>query len=631
MVMPESVLCYDIETATNGASFQELEKHKLRFFGAYSYLDKKYYLLDHSQKKEIKELISRHKFVVGFNNKYYDNPILEQEGIKFNYKIVIDLLKIIGDRESSIKWKNSILAYQLRDLSLNTITRTLKLVDDSTAKGELDYEILNKETFTKEEYKDIKKYTIRDIEITKKLWEWCFNWFDSWGHLLSQKDQNNLVHIHCAPSVYSYKVICRKAGIRETYSMRKERNEFREGGYVAYPAVESLEGNIYCMDFASLYPHIMIQCNLFGRNKTDVVGWNGYDCKGNYDLTNMHKISKALHEIYKERNTLKKAKDPREYGLKIAMNTIYGLLRNSSFKAVYDDTAGNDVCLIAQNWIKLARQKFKDAGYFVFYTDTDSVYLEDKENNKEKLLQITKEIIDEIKSKVPFPVDTFDMDIDYEIDFISFFKGKVKSDEDDGELDKEDRKNKELGLLKKNYLFSYKKEDVHDIYIKNLGIVKRSNTPLSKKIFWEKMKPMILENHNCKFSNELIKEWVKEYINSDMELFTRRFTVKSRDSYKVEGCIQVQIYDYIPEGQTNNLGHGTYFMVPNKKLGVGKSFKRYCLLEEYQRNLNYDDLYLDVVMKELSYFNENYIPVMNSNRKAKIIKFEDTLMQKELW
>ena len=195
-MMPENVLIYDIETATHGASFQELDKHELRFFGAYSYLDKKHYLFDHHQKKEIKMLISRHKFVVGYNNKHYDNIILEQEGIRFNYKIVIDLLKVIDQRQMSIKWKDSILGYHLRDLSLDTVTRTLNLVDDSTAKGDLDYTILNKEDFTNDEMHNIREYTIRDIDITAKLWEWCFDWFDSWGHSLNEKDQKNLVHIH---------------------------------------------------------------------------------------------------------------------------------------------------------------------------------------------------------------------------------------------------------------------------------------------------------------------------------------------------------------------------------------------------------------------------------------------------
>jgi DNA polymerase elongation subunit (family B) len=627
-MIPESCLIYDIETATNGASFQELDKHKLRFFGAYSYLDNKYYLFNHHQKEEIKELIAKHKFVIGFNNKYYDDPILEHEGVHFDYKTIIDLKKIITQRQMSIKWKNSVLAYHLKDESLNTITRTLELVDNLTAKGDIDYNVLNKEEFTKEELKEIEKYTIRDIEITKKLWEWCFNWFDSWGHLLSKSDQDKLVHIHCSPSVYSYKVICKKAGLKEEYSNLKDKNRFTEGGYVAYPAIEALKGNIFCMDFASLYPHIYIQCNIFGRQKEK--GWQGFDCKGFYNTKEMHKISKALHEMYKERKALKKAKDPREYGLKIALNVSYGLLRSSLFKSVYDDIAGNDVCLIGQNWIKLARQRFKEAGYFVFYTDTDSVYIEDKENNKNKLLEITKQIVEEIKSQVPFPVDTFDMDIDYEIDFISFFKGS-QTNENEKELDEEDIKNKELGLLKKNYLFSYKKGNKRNVYIKNLGIVKRSNTELSKKIFWEKMKPLILQNYSCKFTNKQIEDWVKEYIEKDISLFARRFTVKKRDIYKVEGCIQVQIYDYIPEGIKNNLGIGTYFLIPNKRLGVGKGFKKYCTLEEYKNNLTYDDLYLDVVMKELHYFNKNYIPFKMSNKKEKIIKFEDTLTQQELW
>ena len=266
----------------------------------------------------------------------------------------------------------------------------------------------------------------------------------------------------------------------------------------------------------------------------------------------------------------------------------------------------------------------------VLVHNTDSVYIQDKNNNKEKLMQIIKEIIEEIKSKIPFPVNTFDMDIDYEIDFISFFKGATKN-ENEKELDDNDKKNKELGLLKKNYLFSYKKDNIHDIYVKNLGIVKRSNTDLSRKIFWEKLKPLILKEHKAKFSNQLIKDWIKSYIEKDISLFTRRFIIKNKTEYKVQGCIQVQIHDYIPIGQTNPLGAGTYFLIPNKKIGVGKGVKKYCTLNEYKEKLNYNDLYLDVAMRELSYFNENYIPDIIKNKKVKVVSFIDTLKQEGLW
>ena len=223
----------------------------------------------------------------------------------------------------------------------------------------------------------------------------------------------------------------------------------------------------------------------------------------------------------------------------------------------------------------------------------------------------------------------FKFKIDDEITDVFFFKGKDKKLENEF-LDEDDKlmiEKKEF-YIKKSYIYLTKKKR---LIIKNLGIIKRSNTPLSKKIFWEKMKPLILENHCCKFTNEQIEKWVKEYIDKDITCFTRRFTVKDRRAYKVEGCLQVQIYDYIPEGETNNLGHGTYFLVPNKKMGVGKSFKKYCTLEEYKNNLTYDDLYLDVVFRELSYFNKNYIPPIFSNKKVKVIPFENKFKQLELW
>ncbi len=168
-MIPQQTLIYDIETATNGASFQELEKHKLRFFGAYSYQDKQFYLYSHKEKDKIQALIKRHKFLVGFNNKYYDNIILETEGYDLKYKIIIDLLKIIKQREMLIKWKNSVLGYHIKDFSLKTITKTLELVDDDTGKGELDYTILDKKQYTPQDLLKISEYISRDIVITKKL------------------------------------------------------------------------------------------------------------------------------------------------------------------------------------------------------------------------------------------------------------------------------------------------------------------------------------------------------------------------------------------------------------------------------------------------------------------------------
>lgn len=631
-MIPSNTLIYDIETSTYGTSFDDLTKHKLKFFGAYSYKTKEYYFYTNEERDQINDLIADHKFLVGFNNKFYDNPILEYEGYDLDYKIIIDLQKIIKQRMGSIKFKGSVLTYHLKNDSLDTITKTLELTHKDTSKIKIDYSILDKEKLTMEELIEWKIYTLRDIELTKKLWEWLFNKFDSWKHHLNKYDVKKLKHITSSPSVYGYKVLCNKTGLKEEYADEKIYSDLKDGGYVSYPALEKLEGDIYCLDFASLYPHIMIQCNLFGRNKTEAKGWHGnnkFTVMGFYNQDKLSLISEALQEIYNERKQYKQNNDDREYGLKITMNIIYGLLRNNLFKNVYDDIAGNDCCILGQEWIKLAMQKYKDYGYNVFYGDTDSVYLEDVFHDKEKMLKIKEEIIKEIKDNIPFPTKTFDMDIDFEIDFIHFFKN-INKKEDEDNLSEDDLKNKEeLNMLKKNYLFIYNDKGEKKVFVKNLGLIKRSNTDLSKKIFWEKMAPLILLNHNAKFENIQILEWIKEYLEKDIFLLAKRISVKNKNSYKSEGCINVQVHDYIPRGEKFSLGTGHHFLIPNKRFGVGKGIGKYCTFDEYKKYLNYNDLNLNVIMKELHYFNENYIE--DKMRKIKEISLATKLTQLGLW
>ena len=623
--MNKEVLIYDIECATNGATVQEIEKHKMKYFGAYSYKTDEFYFYNNVE--DIQELINNHKILVGFNTKNYDNPILKQERIKLDYKIIIDLYHIMKSRAILIPHKKSFLSYELKSYSLKAITEELKLVTDD-GKKDIDYKIFNIEDPTDEQIKEIKEYTMKDIEITKKLFEWVNQQFDGWKYHLSKKDQRNLKHISVAPSVYAYKVLANRCDFKEEYADIDEHQYQGAGGYVAYPAVEKIEHDIYCLDFASLYPHIMIQCNLYGRNQVDDIGWNGnglFNINGYYNTDKMHKVSQVLMDIYKERKELKANGDPREHGLKITLNTCYGLLRNPVFKNVYDNVAGEDCCLLGQQWIKLAREFFKAEGYFIIYTDTDSVYIQDPHKDKDRILKVKEQIIKRIKENIPFPKDTFDMDIDYEIDMIHFFKGGNKKDE--SILDEDDIVNQQLGLMKKNYLFVYKKSDgTKDLYIKNLGIVKRTCSPLSKKIFWKLMVPEIIKTHNCKFEDNQIKEWINNYLQEDIYLISKRLTIQPKKVYKSASCIQAQAHDYIPEGSSERLGEGIHYLIPNKKMGFGKGITKYCTLDEYKEFLTIDDLYLNGIFRELRYFNINF-----KEANVKEIKFEDTLKQIELW
>jgi len=184
----------------------------------------------------------------------------------------------------------------------------------------------------------------------------------------------------------------------------------------------------------------------------------------------------------------------------------------------------------------------------------------------------------------------FELEVDYEIKYIFFFKGgkNVKEDEI---LDEDDFLNKPKNLLKKNYVFVTKDNKV---VIKNLGIRKKSISPLSKKIFWEHLIFKIKEG-KIKFTKSFLKRLIIDLLEKDITLAQFRKQVDNISAYKTETSLQYQI--------SKKYGPGTHFLIPNiKGLGIGKG-KHFCTMEEFkEKGLTIDDIDLDNFWKELEYF-----------------------------
>ena len=604
------VLIYDIETYVVGDR-PDSSKDRLRIFGCYSYKTKKPYLL--TDKKEIQNIINAHKFLVGFNNvgdrKYpgYDNPILVREGIDLKFKICIDMRKIFKKRAGAMMIKEGMLSDLIMSYSLDFITKLLKLVDKEDGKKEINYDVFKKETWTPEEVKEIKEYTIRDIEVTKKLYEWLEEYFNSFKDFVNEEDVKKKRYLTSSIAGFAYNAICHAMKWNNEMSNSDEKVELK-GGYVSYPAGERFEGNIYCLDFNSLYPHIAIQCNLFGRIKglEDIDRWNGnnkWKVEGAYNSKELSSVAKLFIKWYADRTVYKKNYDKREYSIKIILNTgSYGILNTPYYPKTFDAIAGRDCPSIGRQWTKYARKIFIAEGYKMIYTDTDSVYIIDVFNDKEKMLKVRDRIINDIKATVPFPQDTFDMGIDDEIKYMYFFpKGKKEDKHSDDEMDEQDFIDKPKGLLKKNYIYVAKVFDKEGKYtgedkvvIKNLGIRKKSISPLSRKIFWEHLVPKIKEGQ-IKFSKKYLKDLMEQLLKDDINLALLRKDVGGLKDYKGPTSIQAQI--------STKYGPGTHFLIANlKNLGVGKG-KSFCTLKEFNKhNLKLTDIDYDGFWNELDYF-----------------------------
>lgn len=555
---PKSELIYDIETTT-----LDPDTGRIKCVAFYSYKYSETWVTE--DLKKAYDYINEHDVLIGYNNHEFDDVWIEKHCGKIKPKS-LDLLYII-------KKKQPIMKTKFKNFKLDTVCKTLGLGE----KKEIDKKILFAEHNTTEEMQMIKDYCMQDILITKKLFDWFDNEFATFKEFLPFKDRHNYGHLTLSTGSYTYKVICYMAGLKEEYAsgIVHEKQQY-EGGYVSEPSANEVKGNIYCLDFNSAYPHAFMMQNLYSPNpeesdpKCRYHANRLYTLTGYYNNTEMGKIEIAMKNLYALRQKYKREKDPREYAVKIITNTMYGDTGNPTFINVYNLTTAADCTLTVREWLKYARKIFLSEGYNVIYSDTDSVYIEDVFDDEEKLLFIKNIIIKEIKSGMPFPLDTFDMGIDDRIKGIFFFGGEK------GEY------------KKKNYIYITQDDRM---VIKGLPVIKRNSSKLSRVIL-ETLKPGMIKDNRVGHSHRVIQDLIMSEIEKDISVLRTEYKVSDASQYKSDTCIQMEIL--------KKYGEGTHYLIKNKKIGVGKGVK-YCTIDE-AKNLSINDLDLTRIWHELEPF-----------------------------
>ncbi len=562
-------LIVDLETDS-----LDTNKANIKIFGAYDIEDEKYFIIayDESKKEKINDILKSYDWIITFNGDDYDIPILERHKIKLPNKWNhIDLFKIIKFKRNTMLIKDGFQRF-----SLKHIIERLRLDDEGT-KGDIDYKIFQKDKWTEEEINEIIKYTKQDLLLTTKLWLYMVNRFESFADFIPQKDVERYKHITTASGSYSYKAICHMTGLPEYYNDIMDFGEEFEGAYVSQPSVESARGVILCFDFASLYPWMDIMGNLFSHSCeccSQDEKWHGGDffkVEGYYCSKQLGVVEECIKKLYCLRKEYKKNKDKREQAVKILINSIYGISGSPRFTSLYNINTAGDCTGLGRQCIKYARKIFKNAGFEVLYSDTDSVYV--KVENKEAAINCAKEISRFLSSKFNFPhPEFFDLKLDEEIRYIQFF-GK-----------------------KKHYL--YVTNDGR-LVVKGLQIIKRDTTALSRKIF-DDIKQLIIENNECKFDKFLIIDMIRKYLRQDISLAAKRFSIRSSDSYKSKTSIQYTILQ--------ELGEGNHLLIKNNLLGIGKGVK-YCTIEQ-AKNLDLSQINMDIFLSEL----EPFIKISGGNK-----------------
>lgn len=620
----------EIDIRTNFNSYIELAQCK--WFGAYSYRDKKEYYLEVSKDREkIVRLLSEHTILIGFNSEEFDYPILVNnhfvdERTIYNH---IDCMKILGSStfrdKNGYKYKGrgELMGYKFKSNSLRCMAETMGL---QYQKSTIDYKIFKKDIYTNEEKQEIIKYLKNDVMATKELFDRLWNYWLPFIDLLDWKYVSNFSWVKSSIASLIYKSACYSMGVEPTYSEHQGKTE-EMGGRVLDPKYEEAE-NVWYVDFTSLYPHIFSMFNLFAEVKEDTKNaWHGnemFKVKGYYDVSYHHKLAKVVKEKLKQRIELK-AKDktnPMVYTLKIWLNGLYGVTRSAIFEKVHTKNCGWDCCWLGQQIQEFTQKELEKYGFESIAGDTDSLFVVSKSKkhlDRDYIKICLQKIIEKILANVPFPVETFNIDIETFIPYIMFpFSEQSIMDEETGKNKKEGKKLlKERKGRKKNYLFLYEDKNELKVKIVGLPIKKDGSTELGMKIYTEILEPKILKEKRAKFSKEFIDSQIEEYLKKKeiMQLISREFKVKPANTYKVDSSIYAQISNGYFSG-----GEGVIKLIKNNKIGKAGKGELYCTIDEaIKAKLTVNDLDLEKLMNEIEPFVEYQENLTNPVKNAILI------------
>lgn len=534
------------------------KKAKLKFFGGLDVDTGNVTILDYNHKEAILSYIKSHNVLIGFNIKKYDFPILERFGCDLEKKPRLDLYEALapkGDRGYGRSNKDRLHdinpSLELKNYKLKTIVETLKL--DKKGKEEIDYNIFKKNKWTKTEIKKIEKYLKKDLEITYKLFKKYRDVFKPLEPYLDKKTLTLLHHLSCTSGSLSYKVLCNLSDIQEEYNENYKRKELKkiapkiEGGHHIHAKWEKVRGKIYCKDFTSHYPTILIMYNLLDKKQI-----------------------KAVQKILLERLKAKKQGNKGlALALKVPLNSFYGIVGNPTFKNIYNPKAAKKCTEIGRTLLKRYAQTLDIAGFIPLYGFTDSVYVGiPNQTNKQDLDLVTEYFTEKEQKKAPNQIESFGLGDDGYYKFMWF-------------IDKKD--NQYLTVTNEN-----------EIKIK--GGLFDVNTPKAiHKLFRKYIKPKILKELDVDFDEEELKTELKKILKDNPELSAGSYSVKETKYYNSKTCLNYNI--------SKKYGPGTHKLIPNtSKIGPGKKTS-YCSLEDYHKNkLKVKDISLERMMRYLKPF-----------------------------
>jgi len=334
---------------------------------------------------------SRVKFI-GYNNRYYDHPILEC--VKFGYSQE-DIYKLSVD---IIYKKNRIRSFSKNIIDLFELYPKQGKVSLKEIGHRFQYKILENLPYDYDselndnEWEHVKSYNEHDLNITEMLWDKMKPIYDARQNL--KLFFNVPVEILGGAANLAQRCILSKLGnnhIVNSYELKKQNNLRLESPYKEfYDECFDISTREY---LKGKRPEFMLNNNKYNINGCDLNiqlgGIHGANKSGiysevyNYDVTSYYpsiilncnlgsdSFRNIYQYVYNERLKFKEQNSQYQESLKLILNSIFGKFNDHKFsdERIYAPNLSLTICLLGQFYIIDLLLKLKNNPCLIVNTD----------------------------------------------------------------------------------------------------------------------------------------------------------------------------------------------------------------------------------------------------------------------
>jgi DNA polymerase, archaea type len=566
--------------------------------------------------KEINEL----DLIVTYNGDNFDMPYVKKRSDRFKKDFLINDAKIKMkrhglDNAAELKGKQHIDAYQImkflqRTGSVNILKLDLENVSDKVF-GIKKEKVLPIEINEAWQTRDAKKldrlvrYNREDAETTLRLAQEFLPLFIEISRLTSQTLANST---RASTSVMVEDLLLKeisKRGIiapNKPYEplIRERLNNPIKGAFVKEP-LAGLHENITVLDFASLYPSIIISHNI----SPETLNCKHKDCKKNMspDGTWFCQKEKGLFPEILEKMLSQRLEFKKEYkekkkegiddkilfakqwALKIILNSTYGYLGYPRARW-YSRESASATTAWAREYIHATIKQAEEKGFDVLYGDTDSTFLLMNDKTKkdvENFLEITNKILP----------PTMELELD------GYYKRGIFVTKKEG------------GAAKKRYALIDEKENLK---IVGFEYVRRDWCTLAKET-QKAVIELVLKQGNPEEAAKYVRNVITRLKSGDVkksELTIITLLKRKIEDYNSIGPHVAAAKKAMDRGKDVGVGSLLSFIITKQ----GKSISEKAELEEFVDEGNYDEEYyiknqimpaVIKILRELDYTEEDLI------------------------